>query len=68
MILCDWLLIFSLLNTSFPSGTILMTTDKAIPILFLADKYGVEDLRESVTQFMIANIAQQSDTNRTISW
>lgn len=60
--------VFSEFLKYFYTGTITMTTDKAIPILVLADKYAVEDLRDSVIKFMIANIAQQSDTNRTISW
>ena len=45
-----------------------MTTDKALPLMFLADKYNVQSLRNACVDYMMKHIEELPDKNKTLTW
>ncbi|XP_041352509.1 BTB/POZ domain-containing protein 17-like isoform X2 [Gigantopelta aegis] len=60
--------VFDLFLRYLYSGSIQMTTDIVLPVLLLADKYGIKVLRESCIDYMLRHIVESPDTNRTLTW
>lgn len=52
----------------FYSASINMTTDKALPLLLLADKYNVQSLRNACVDYMMKHIEELPDKNKTLTW
>lgn len=52
----------------FYSASIDMTTDKALPLMFLADKYNVQSLRNACVDYMMKHIEELPDKNKTLTW
>ncbi|KAK6987308.1 BTB/POZ domain-containing protein 17 [Biomphalaria glabrata] len=52
----------------FYSASINMTTDKALPLLLLADKYNVQSLRNACVEYMMKHIEELPDKNKTLTW
>lgn len=45
-----------------------MSTDKALPLLLLADKYNVQPLRNVCVDYMMKHIEESPDKNKTLTW
>lgn len=45
-----------------------MSTDKALPLLLLADKYYVQSLRNACVDYMMKHIEELPDKNKTLTW
>ncbi|CAG5118362.1 unnamed protein product [Candidula unifasciata] len=52
----------------FYSASIDMSTDKALPLLLLADKYNVQPLRNVCVDYMMKHIEESPDKNKTLTW
>ncbi|XP_005109673.1 BTB/POZ domain-containing protein 17 [Aplysia californica] len=52
----------------FYSASIDMSTDKALPLLLLADKYNVQSLRNACVDYMMKHIEELPDKNKTLTW
>jgi hypothetical protein len=49
-------------------GTVEVNTETVLPVLLLADKYGIKQLCESCVSYMMQHIVESPDSNRTLSW
>ena len=45
-----------------------LTTDTVLPVLLLADKYGLPALGQTCVDYMLHHVVENPDTNRTLSW
>ncbi|BFZ09884.1 hypothetical protein BsWGS_12922 [Bradybaena similaris] len=52
----------------FYCASIDMSTDKALPLLLLADKYNVQPLRNVCVDYMMKHIEESPDKNKTLTW
>ncbi|XP_070577322.1 BTB/POZ domain-containing protein 17-like [Ptychodera flava] len=50
------------------TGKVHITTDKAVPLLILADKYNVPELKESCGAFMMRHLVTSPGNNHVLSW
>lgn len=49
-------------------GMVDVNTETVLPVLLLADKYGIKQLCESCISYMMQHIVESPDSNRTLSW
>ncbi|XP_066578671.1 BTB/POZ domain-containing protein 17 [Amia ocellicauda] len=52
----------------FYSGALTLSTDNALPVSMLADKYNVVSLKKCCEEFMVKNVATPGKCNRAIQW
>ncbi|XP_066578672.1 BTB/POZ domain-containing protein 17 [Amia ocellicauda] len=52
----------------FYSGALTLSTDNALPVGMLADKYNVVSLKKCCEEFMVKNVATPGKCNRAIQW
>lgn len=49
-------------------GSVEVTTETVLPVLLLADKYGIKQLCDSCVEYMLQHIVESPDSNRNLSW
>ncbi|XP_076077777.1 BTB/POZ domain-containing protein 17-like isoform X1 [Mytilus galloprovincialis] len=49
-------------------GSVEVNTETVLPVLLLADKYGIKRLCDSCVDYMMQHIVESPDSNRTLSW
>ena len=60
--------VFQLFLQYIYTGMIHLNHDTAMPVLMLADKYNIQDLREVCTDYMTSHMVSVVHKNRAVSW